>query len=296
MMATEAVPESLVNPDALKEVFGIIDANGDGVLTVHEFILALRKNPEVGRLLDLGTTVGQEDDSRDLFEKVFQKLDEDSSKTVSLNEFQEYFRPDHGRDGGQQQQRQVDGGDGGDGAREASVSSQVLTEQLMPQQSPVVELDEDDIPGGCCGGGGKRLKPKPQPLKGVHATTTKTTMTMRDPPPPANVLQPSLVKQQPAPEQAFDPATTALDVYAAAGVPRAKVSPDELQEELLFLRAQLKSKGDGLRTKDVRVEELARENKRLRSEYNLQSLKQDMLVHMWSMHMLDADLQEGEDV
>jgi hypothetical protein len=30
-------------------------------------------------------------------------------------------------------------------------------------------------------------------------------------------------------------------------------------------------------------------NTQLQSEYNLQSLKQDMLVHMWSMHMLDAD-------
>jgi hypothetical protein len=39
MAAKEATPASLVHTDALDEVFEIIDANGDGVLTVHEFIL-----------------------------------------------------------------------------------------------------------------------------------------------------------------------------------------------------------------------------------------------------------------
>jgi len=39
MAAKKATPASLVHPDALHEVFEIIDANGDGVLTVHEFIL-----------------------------------------------------------------------------------------------------------------------------------------------------------------------------------------------------------------------------------------------------------------
>ena len=33
-----AMPDSLVHPDALNEVFDLVDANGDGVLTVHEFI------------------------------------------------------------------------------------------------------------------------------------------------------------------------------------------------------------------------------------------------------------------
>ena len=129
--------DSLVLPEALDDVFDIIDVNRDGVLTVQEFILvryerewspfafpyigssatflvtpimfaslmlcffhlsnssqALRKNPEVGRLLDLGTVVHQEEDSRDLFERVFQRLDADSSRTVTRTEFQEYFRPE----------------------------------------------------------------------------------------------------------------------------------------------------------------------------------------------------------
>ena len=33
-----AAPVSLVHPDCLDEVFDIIDANGNGVLTVNEFI------------------------------------------------------------------------------------------------------------------------------------------------------------------------------------------------------------------------------------------------------------------
>ena len=52
---------------------------------------ALRRDPEVGRLLDLGTVVGQEHDSRDLFEKVFQRLDADSSLDVTRAEFKRYF-------------------------------------------------------------------------------------------------------------------------------------------------------------------------------------------------------------
>jgi hypothetical protein len=42
----------------------------------------------------------------------------------------------------------------------------------------------------------------------------------------------------------------------------------------------------------ARLAEMEKENDKLRSEFNLQSLKQDMLVHMWSMHMLDADVEE----
>ena len=47
-------------------------------------------------MLDLGTVVGQEHDSRDLFEKVFQRLDADASLDVTRAEFKRYFCPlDH---------------------------------------------------------------------------------------------------------------------------------------------------------------------------------------------------------
>ena len=42
----------------------------------------------------------------------------------------------------------------------------------------------------------------------------------------------------------------------------------------------------------LRLGEMEKENTALRAEYNLQSLKQEMLVHMWSMHMLDADAED----
>ena len=44
-------------------------------------------------MLDLGTVVGQEHDSRDLFEKVFQRLDADASLDVTRVEFKRYFCP-----------------------------------------------------------------------------------------------------------------------------------------------------------------------------------------------------------
>ena len=43
-MNGSTTPESLVHPDALNEVFDLVDVNGDGVLTVHEFIsVSLRR-------------------------------------------------------------------------------------------------------------------------------------------------------------------------------------------------------------------------------------------------------------
>ena len=65
-----------------------------------------------------------------------------------------------------------------------------------------------------------------------------------------------------------------------------------LKEELELLREQVRSKGETLRSKDKRLGEMEKENASLRAEYNLSSLKQDMLVHMWSMHMLDADVED----
>ena len=65
-----------------------------------------------------------------------------------------------------------------------------------------------------------------------------------------------------------------------------------LKEELELLREQVRSEGETLRSKDARLVEMEKENTALRAEYNLQSLKQDMLVHMWSMHMLDADVED----
>ena len=60
-MAAYGAPASLVHPDALDEVFDIIDANGDGVLTVNEFIMVresqIRRNaPRSPRDLSRGAS------------------------------------------------------------------------------------------------------------------------------------------------------------------------------------------------------------------------------------------------
>lgn len=243
-------------------------------LRLHFSPQALRKNPEVGRLLDLGTAVSQEDDSRDLFEKVFQKLDKDSSKTLSRSEFQEYFRPEH-----------ANGGVGRDAAASSTAPADPGPTATQTPQPPlgIVNDEWEEIPGGCCGGGGKRLKPRPEPQIVAPTQPQPVVPLAVVTEPPALATAPPAVIPQP---QHTAPTSSGADIY-----------PDELeelQEELVFLRSQLKNRGDTLRSKDVRLEEVQKENIQLRSEYNLQSLKQDMLVHMWSMHLLDADLADDE--
>ena len=73
--------------------FKKIDKNGDGRLSRAEVIQALRKDPEVRKLLGLEEfeTIRQEDGSRDAFEKVFQALDADSNKMIDEREFCRFF-------------------------------------------------------------------------------------------------------------------------------------------------------------------------------------------------------------
>ena len=76
---------------------------------------------------------------------------------------------------------------------------------------------------------------------------------------------------------------------------RADISPEELsalKDELERLRSEVTQGGEARRAGEVRLQDIEKENTQLRSEFNLQSLKQDMLVHMWSMHMLDADVED----
>ena len=73
-----------------KQVFDMIDRDHNGLLTRAEIIVGVRKNPELRHLLGLPDHIRQEDGSRDLFEQVFQHIDLDDSKAVSLAEFQSY--------------------------------------------------------------------------------------------------------------------------------------------------------------------------------------------------------------
>jgi hypothetical protein len=471
-MAAHGASASLVHPDALDEVFDIIDANGDGVLTVNEFIMvrasrireprhgppetchaappsetrvdatrastpnpaarglapraledvstdlrplrssepsahraqALRRDPEVGRLLDLGTVVGQEHDSRDLFEKVFQRLDADSSLDVTRAEFKRYFCPlDDTHEAGRRAEGTNDEASPGDSApgtppsgashetkyttseyaspsllplRAARNVPSPLPSRSSPRAKPPGERPaqnksstsvfsqasgsvQDDWPpsppppaGGCCGLGAKRAKAPPRfappraaayrapgappvaaaSFSSAEDNTSRSSAHSRSPPKPfrppaaregdgaaregkppsplaprradANVLvarasrSPSARSSQvPEPSPAGDTAgDTVVDTIVEKVVEKVYNISDEelasLKNELELLREQVRSKGETLRSKDKRLGEMEKENASLRAEYNLQSLKQDMLVHMWSMHMLDADVED----
>jgi hypothetical protein len=74
-----------------ESLFRHLDKNGDGVVNVREFILGLRGNPELANLLHLPSHIHQEDGTRDVFEKVFQDMDRDGHREVSLEEFRYYL-------------------------------------------------------------------------------------------------------------------------------------------------------------------------------------------------------------
>eukprot|EP00230_Micromonas_polaris_P010990 CAMPEP_0197121158 /NCGR_PEP_ID=MMETSP1390-20130617/3357_1 /TAXON_ID=38833 /ORGANISM="Micromonas sp., Strain CCMP2099" /LENGTH=437 /DNA_ID=CAMNT_0042563031 /DNA_START=26 /DNA_END=1336 /DNA_ORIENTATION=+ len=436
-----AAPVSLVHPDCLDEVFDIIDANGDGVLTVNEFITALRTDPEVGRLLDLGTVdvvAHDEAQSRDAFEKVFTKLDTDSSLTVTRDEFKNYFCPDDDAvvpAGGKRHtppvnhDRRARQGDATASASNANSSSTFTLstgstpsssprlrsntnssapsrENSVPQPSNANNTDEKQpmepisravsvfsqssthsahrsVPsddwvsppppqGGCCGFGAKRrgAAPRQAPARATAYVAPVVTrpvpasdVVTRSPPSPFKNAQAAGVARcvaalarcvaqdgakgiaqngfsaragKRATRRSFrenDPlaavavprddaaaaclaagahagARAGVAVSAYSGEPSDRVcadgggkssredrretvyniSDDELlaiKEELLVLREQVLAKAESLKSSNLKMHEMEKENRDLRAEYNLQSLKQEMLVHMWSMHMLD---------
>jgi hypothetical protein len=234
---------------------------------------ALRKNPEVGRLLDLGTVVRQEEDSRDLFERVFQRLDADSSRTVTRTEFQEYFRPEP----------QMGANRGGTAGSAVSSAPTSHNSHLPPHHEE--EEDWDAPAPGCCGGGGRRRRSRSRPQSAALPTPSRAAPFNPSVPASTTAAPQALAQRQSNANQPLP-----IDMTL-----RAEISPEELsalKDELERLRTQVKQEGEARRTREVRLEEIEKENTQLRSEFNLQSLKQDMLVHMWSMHMLDADVED----
>ena len=92
-LAAETSTADKVERDAIRAAFALIDKNGDGVLTRIEVIKALKKSKEVQHLLRLPAAIRQEDGTRDAFEKVYQKIDVDDSKSITREEFEAYFLP-----------------------------------------------------------------------------------------------------------------------------------------------------------------------------------------------------------
>jgi hypothetical protein len=56
-----------------------------------EYIKALRKNETLADRLGLPCQIRQEQDSRKIFQLTYGDMDTDNSKTISLQEFVEYF-------------------------------------------------------------------------------------------------------------------------------------------------------------------------------------------------------------
>jgi len=80
-----------LDADGVAAAFSLIDANGDGVLSRAEVIKACRASERVRTLLGLPMTIRQEDGTLEAFEAVFQRLDVDDSKSITLDEFRHFF-------------------------------------------------------------------------------------------------------------------------------------------------------------------------------------------------------------
>ena len=75
----------------VEEIFKILDRNGDGLISMIEFIKGLRANPALAIRLDLPSKIAQEDKSRDIFQHAYGDMDVDLSKSISLDEFSSYY-------------------------------------------------------------------------------------------------------------------------------------------------------------------------------------------------------------
>ena len=74
--------------DRLQAIFARVDRNRDGSLTRSELIHRLRKDTELAVLLGLPQRV--QDDQRQVFEQVFQHMDQDDDRAITCDEFVEY--------------------------------------------------------------------------------------------------------------------------------------------------------------------------------------------------------------
>ena len=83
--------EAKVERKMIHAAFDLMDNNGDGVISRIEVIKALREHQQVQALLKLPEKVRQEDGTRDSFEQVYQAIDKDDSKSITIEEFEAYF-------------------------------------------------------------------------------------------------------------------------------------------------------------------------------------------------------------
>ena len=88
-------PSFKVSEDELRRVFDELDINADGRVSHAEFIKGLRQNPKLEATL--GWTINgiheQESAGRDEYVRRFNDMDADASKTITLDEMLDYYRP-----------------------------------------------------------------------------------------------------------------------------------------------------------------------------------------------------------
>ena len=73
--------------EKLNRVFQEVDRNSDGVVNRQELIVSIRKDEEIAKALGVVGKVAQESEAQTEIERLFQGLDSDSSKEISLTEF-----------------------------------------------------------------------------------------------------------------------------------------------------------------------------------------------------------------
>jgi Ca2+-binding EF-hand superfamily protein len=88
-----------VNTHSHAHLFRMMDRNGDGELSLTEFIVALRGHPEVSAALNLPQVIRQEDGSRDKCVSAFNDMDVDNSNYVDIRKFLRYYDKVHGLGG-----------------------------------------------------------------------------------------------------------------------------------------------------------------------------------------------------
>lgn len=87
--AASKAQQPVVDTDYLRRVFNLIDYDENEEITLVEFLSALHVNPEIGNLLDEGTSAGE--DVSQIVSEVFSRMDADQNKSVSFDEFVQYF-------------------------------------------------------------------------------------------------------------------------------------------------------------------------------------------------------------
>lgn len=89
LVHTKTSSSSLEVCAQLGEIFARVDRDSSGQLNRAELILRLRKDEELRQLLHMPAKVGDTD--REEFEKIFQGMDTDDDRSVSREEFEQYF-------------------------------------------------------------------------------------------------------------------------------------------------------------------------------------------------------------